>query len=199
MTVIPEEGGKIKILLSAEDVSMLGLSFETINCANPDTRLLLRAIYKLASLNSEGIPPSPNLLIEAYPHKEGGGVLYFTPLKERSREVKRLKLKQTQPKSCCLNYLFAEGNHLLKAIDLLYQDPTTRELKSRVYTIDDCFLLTVFSPPALTVLYEIKEFSKSFFHGDAYKKYTREYGKVLTGINAIKEIGEKISRGSLNC
>ncbi len=192
MTIIPEEGGKIKILLTAEDTSAMGISFKTINCKDPDTRLLLRAVYKMAKLRSGEDYNSRRLLIEAYPYINGGGILYFTPLEE-NRGRKRLKLKTLKPTSDRLNYVFPEGSCLLKAIELLYQNEHTRPLYSELYTVDDVFLLTIHSLPDLSVLHEIKEFSRDFFTGRQAEKYTGEHGKVLTGKNAIREIGEKIT------
>ena len=195
MKVTSHQGGKIKVLLTKEDLSQLGLSFSAIDCSDPDTRLLLKAVYKLAALNTGEIC-SRRLLIEAYPHPSGGGILYFTPLQERGK-TKRLRLKSYKKEAPCFNYVFSEGDPLMKAIDTLYRNPESRDLPSEVYDVEGVFLLIVYPCSPLPVLQEIKEFSGDFFQGDRTVKNTREHGKALTGKNAIREIGEKISRGSL--
>ena len=196
MKVIPDHGGKIKVMLTAEDMAELGLSLRTIDCRDPDTRLLLRAVYRLAAVRVDRASDTGRLLIEAYPHINGGGILYFTPLEENPKK-KRLRIKCTPENRGSLNYVFPEGDGLLRAIDMLYRNPLSRNLLSEVYDVDGVFLLTVYYPPLLSVLHEIKEFSGDFFTGDHLQKHTREHGKALTGKNGIMEIGEKIIRGSL--
>ena len=196
MKVIPDDSGKIKVMLTREDMAELGFSLNTIDCSDPETRLLLRAVYRLAAIKVQRAANESRLLIEAYPHIDGGGILYFTPLKEKSTR-KRLRLKKPPQKSGSLNYVFGEGGELLRAIDMLYRNPLSQNLPSEVYYIDGFFLLTVYAPPILSVLHEIKEFSGDFFTGDRMEKHTREHGKALTGKNAILEIGSKISQGSL--
>ncbi len=196
MTVNPDKSGRIKIVLTTEDVKELGISLNKMDCSDPDTRLLLRAVFQLAAYRLGGDFRSKRLLIEAYPHINGGGILYFTPLTERSRS-KRLKLKHSSADGGCFNYVFQHGDGLLKAIDILYESPDTRGLHSKVYNIENVFLLMVYGESCLPPLHEIKEFSHRFFTGEGLKKYTREHGKALTGERAIEEIGEKISRDSL--
>lgn len=191
MTVVPESG-RIKIVLTTDDTRELGISMAKIDCSDPDTRLLLRAVFQLAAYRLGKNFRSKRLLIEAYPHINGGGILYFTPLEER-RKVGRLRFKHKPDESHRLNYIFKEGDGLLKAIDILYGNPESRHLRSQVWNIDDAFLLTVQGDFHIDTLHEIKEFSHTFFKGTEHIKHTREHGRALTGENAIEEIGEKIS------
>lgn len=196
MTMVPDNSGKIKIVLTPEDMKELGVSLKTLDCSNPDTRLLLRAVFQLAAYRLGKNFRSKRLIIEAYPHLNGGGILYFTPLREKNSD-KTLKLKQGNYPSDCFNYIFQDGEGLLGAIDTLYKNPKTKNLTSTVYSIDNIFLLTVYGDSSLSALYEAKEFSHRFFKGEQLKKYTREHGKALTGQQAILEIGEKISQDFL--
>ncbi len=195
MTVVPEDSGRIKVVLTSADVKELGVSLQRIDCSDPDTRLLLRAVFKLAAYRLGKNLNHRRLLIEAYPNVSGGGILYFTPLEERT-PTKRLRLKQNDSENGCFNYVFKEGDGLLEAINILYKSENTRSLPSRVYNIEDSFLLTVYGTDDIMTLHKVKEFSHHCFMGEAIKKYTREHGKALTGENAIEEIGSKISRGS---
>lgn len=196
MTALPDNSGKIKIVLTREDVKELGVSLQTIDCSDPDTRLLLRAVFQLAAYRLGKNFRSKRLLIEAYPYINGGGILYFTPLEER-RPVKRLRLKGSAPSRNCFNYIFKEGDELLTAIDILYKNNDTRNLASCVYSLDDGFWLTVYSGKPYVPLQEIKEFTLNCLTGEGPKKYAREHGTALTGEKAIQEIGSKISRDSL--
>lgn len=196
MTMIPDNSGKIKIVLTSEDMKELGVSLQTLDCSDPDTRLLLRAVFQLAAYRLGKNFRSKRLLIEAYPHINGGGVLYFTPLEEKNK-LTTLRIKHSSADDSCFNYIFPDGDGLLRAIDTLYKSPDTKELISVVYNIDNIFLLSVYGDSSLSALYEIKEFSQHFFRGEQLKKYTREHGKALTGQHAILEIGKKISQDSL--
>lgn len=195
MTVVPEDSGRIKVVLTSADVKELGVSLQRIDCSDPDTRLLLRAVFRLAAYRLGKNLNHRRLLIEAYPNVRGGGVLYFTPLEER-KQTKRLRLKNPQGENGCFNYVFKEGDGLLKAIDILYKNKETRTLPSLVYNIENLFLLTVYGTVDIMALHEIKEFSHRCFMGEAFKKYTREHGEALTGEHAIEEIGSKISQDS---
>ncbi len=192
MTVVPDNMGRIKVILSSSDVENLGISIKEIDCSDPDTRLLLRAVFKMASYRIGKNLDSGRLLIEAYPSLDGGGVLYFTPL-EKSTAKKRLRLKQVKAGTDnCYNYIFKEGEALLQAIKLLYANEDTLKLTSCLYSIEDKFVLTVEGNPQLTPLIRAKEFSDLFLMGRHINKYTREHGKALTGENAIMEIGSKL-------
>ena len=193
MKAISDNDGKIKVMLTREDISELGISLESLDCSDPDTRLLLKTVYRLAAIKTDKVVSGNRLLIEAYPHINGGGILYFTPLKGKAPR-RGLRLKRIPQKSRTLNYVFEDGDGLLKAIDILHSDPSTRNLCSEVYAVDDVFLLSVCASSIPSALHRIKEFSEDFFIGEHLKKHTREHGKALTGKNAILEIGEKISR-----
>lgn len=194
MNVIPDKDGKIKVLLTKDDISELGLSLDSLDCSNPDTRILLKTVYQLAAIKTDRVVSGNRLLIEAYPHINGGGILYFTPLLGKAPR-KGLRLKRIPPKVKTLNYVFEDGDGLLKAICILYSNLSTRNLCSEAYDVDGVFLLSVYTSVFPSILHRIKEFSENFFIGDHLKKHTREHGKALTGRNAILEIGEKINRG----
>ena len=194
MTVAEDTAGRIKVVLTENDLSEMGLNLETINCSDPETRLLLRAVFKMASLKIGKEFDSEQLLIEAYPHVLGGGILYFTPLKRIARR-KRLRIKQVlKAPDTAISYVFCDGGDFLQAVELLYSHSRTRELPSQAFSIDNKFILVVNSPDNLSELQEAKEFSSLFLQGNHIKKYTCEHGTMLAGDNAIFKIGSKISQ-----
>ncbi len=193
MTVAEDTTGRIKVVLTKNDLCDMGLEFEKLDCSDPETRLLLRAVFKMAAIEIGKNFDTQRLLIEAYPHIHGGGILYFTPLKEQIRR-KRLRLKQTaQLPDTTISYVFYDGGNFLRAVELLYSNIHTRALSSQAFSIDNKFVLTIDSPGGYSPIHEVKEFSDLFLQGENIKKYTCEHGTVLAGDNAIFIIGSKIS------
>ena len=192
MTVAEDTLGRIKVIMNSDDLKELGLDYGELNCSNPETRLLLRAVFKLAACRIGKDYNTSQLLIEAYPHPHGGCVLYFTPLKNRPKKRLRIKEKATPiHKEHC--YFFADGDEFLRAVDILYANPFTRNLKSLAYSTETAFVLIIISACELPVMQEIKEFSQLFLQGEHIKRYTCEHGKLLAGENAIANIGQRIS------
>lgn len=190
MTVVPVGSGKIKIILNGRDVQMLGITVSSLDCSDPDTRQMLRALFK-AAIKSAGLPElSDRLLIEAYPHKDGGGVLYFTQL-QPSKNEKRLHMKP--PKTPAYIYEFSDGGDLLNAVSRLYFSDL-KNAGSRVYDADGKFLLILYEPQKNDpVLYEVMEFCNHFYKDPLHGRLINEHGTALTGEHAILEIG-----GALN-
>ncbi len=185
MTVESDGFGRIKVTLTYDDSRQLGISFNTIDCKRPQTRLILRAIFKAAAEKLGQSLPTNRLLIEAYPHINGGGVLCFTALALSTK--KRLKIKK---KSTSFAYDFNDGTNLLCAIERLYKSEPLKNYKSRIYDVDGVFRLIINSEPKADS--DIKEFCDSVSPYERVKKYTCEHGRVLTGDNAIIEIGSKL-------
>ena len=185
MTVESGGFGRIKVTLTYEDGHALGLGFNTIDCKRPQTRLILRALFRAAAEKLHQDLPENRLLIEAYPHINGGGVLYFTALATPSR--KRLRVKR-KPSVCA--YDFNDGTNLLLAIERLYKSEILKTSKSYIYDVDGVFRLVINNEHNLDC--DIKEFCDSIAPYERVKKYTCEHGRMLTGDNAIIEIGSKL-------
>ncbi len=61
MTVVNENTGRIKVILSKEDMDQLGLDIKTLDCSEQETRMLLRALYKSRSAKSPAFLQTPNV------------------------------------------------------------------------------------------------------------------------------------------
>lgn len=181
MTVVPDGTGRIKVVLSTDDVSELGIDFNTIDCNKKETRFLLRALFKAASERAGIKESSQRLLIEAYPHIGGGGILYFTPLAKSEK-----KYTPPKKKGVIAVFTFFDADSMLNAIECLYS-LDYEDLKSTVYETDGMFSLIIYECEMPCEI--IREFCKDIQFGERAKKITCEYGKPLTGDFAIKEIG----------
>lgn len=188
MNVLPEASGRIKVILSIEDVDKLGISVEDIDCSNPDTRLLLRALFKTAAERIGINCDSEKLLIEAYPHIGGGGVLYFTPLDNKEKEYLKIKSSVNT-----YTYEFSDGTNLLNTIKFFYNNDLTKNIISYLYEINKKFYLIIENAPkSCNEIFIAKELCDNFYKNKNIKKYACEHGKALSGNNAISEIGENL-------
>lgn len=187
MTVLPESSGRIKVVLSIEDALELGISLKEMDCSNPETRLLLRALFKTA-IEKIGINSSSDrLLIEAYPHISGGGVLYFTPLQEKTEHIKI----RTGDKCYCFE--FSDSTSLLDVIKTLYENVDYSQTNSALYELEDKFYLIFDSVSYISPINLIaKEYCDKAYKDKGMQKYIAEHGKALCDKNAIYEIGKAI-------
>ena len=185
MTVESSGFGRIKVTLTYEDGCQLGINFKSIDCKQAKTRLILRALFKAATQKLQLSLPTDRLLIEAYPHINGGGILYFSALATVPR--KRLRVKK---RPCFFAYDFKDGTNLLFAIERLYKNEPLKASESRIYDVNGIFRLVINSVQGLDS--DIKEFCDNVTPYERVKKYTCEHGKVLTGDHAIIEIGSKL-------
>ena len=195
MTVIPEGTGKIKIILSSQDVKMLGITVSSLDCSNPDTRRMLRTLFKSAA-KSIGLPDtSDRLLIEAYPHKDGGGVLYFTQLAPLKNE-KRLHMKLQ--KSQAYIYEFSDGGELLNAVSRLYSGGLEK-VNSQIFEVEGKFLLLLYpTKKDDLVLYEVMEFCDNFYKNSSQLRFISEHGTALTGNHAVAQVGRALHSAGYN-
>ena len=185
MTVESGGFGRIKVTLTYEDSCQIGINFKDIDCKQAHTRLILRALFKAATQKLGQNLPANRLLIEAYPHINGGGILYFSAISTVPR--KRLRVKK---KPEYFAYDFNDGTNLLCAIERLYKNEPLKTSESRIYDVDGVFRLVINCEHNFDS--DIKEFCDSATPYERVKKYTCEHGKVLTGDNAIIEIGSKL-------
>ncbi len=182
MTVEMSDYGRIKVILNHKDLKGLGINFKTLCNPSTETRLILKAIFKIATERLGQNLTFNHTLFEAYPHLNGGGVFYFTPLALD-------KKNQIQIKSNRFFYAcdFYDGGNLLTALEQLYLNPLTRNTPSKIYDLDGFFRLVI--ADAHSIVYE---FSDGVLPFTKIKKYTCEHGRALTGDNAIYEIGQKL-------
>jgi len=160
MNVLPDGGERIKVVLTSRDMAALGISANDIDCSNPETRLVLRALFKAASEQIGINPDSKRLLIEAYPNLGGGGILYFTPLEGGKRENRRAKLKLKKE-----NYIyeFSDSTPLLDSIEILFSKEAFRFIKSSIFYKNGIFYLLIYEKKESPQLEFLREFCDNYY------------------------------------
>lgn len=173
--------GRVKVTLNRNDLQRLGLKIDALHQPTISNKIILLALFKAASIRLNQSTDASKILIEAYPHINNGGVFYFTPLKADKKKFLGIK-------ACPLYaFDFYDGTNLLCAIEQLYINESNRKIFCRIYDINGTFRLVLAASP-----HEVCEFCDCYFPFSEVKKYTCEHGRVLTGDNAINEIGLKL-------
>ncbi len=81
MRLEPQKKGKIKIILTPQDMASFGVSYEQMDYGDPRTRRILTHLLETARLRAGFLcPDGAKLLIEAFPTLEGGCTILFTVL-----------------------------------------------------------------------------------------------------------------------
>lgn len=172
--------GRVKVTLGGNDLQKLGLEISDLQNPSFKNKIILLALFKAAMVKLELPEPHSKILIEAYPHLNGGGVFYFTPLKPER--------KVFEVKSCPhFAFDFNDGTNLLTTVERLFNNPNTRKIYSKIYDVNGIFRLVLAANPSI-----VYEFCDNHYRYNEVKKYTCEHGSALTGDNAIYEIGEKL-------
>lgn len=179
MRVSGEQNGRIKVILSADDIKHLGLDMQRLNCDEADTRYLLQAVFRLAAQKAGICTRAHKLFIEAYPFC-GGGIFYFTALSTDLKARPRKKAFQ------CFVYDFYDAEDLIAAAELLSR--CNAVFKSDIYSFKAKYRLVAYCSGSSRELYAAKELCDEFTKSEAAAKYAEEYGKPIAKGNAVKKL-----------
>ena len=81
---------------------------------------------------------------------------------------------------------------MLSAVEQLYIRNEFRELKSKLYLLDDKYRLMIYPNTDENFTVVLGEFAQAVYRKSSVTAYTSEYGKLITGDNAIKKIGKAL-------
>ncbi len=125
MDMILINKNKLKIILTQEDMSSYGLSCDTIDYENTETRRAFWDIFDIAKHQTGFDAASDRVYVQVYPSRCGGCEMFVTKLihkkEERVPSVSvRIRDSYTRPDaSLCLVYGFDTMNLLLTACEKL--------------------------------------------------------------------------------
>ena len=180
---------KIKISLTAFEITKLFGSYENIDYANPETKIALNVLLEKAVQISNTEFDDGALFVEVYPTVLGGCNIYFTRIKPEEKRPKRLKKVLPNSHWCILE--FAQSNHLISAIQLLYKQNIPEILNSSLYKAKDTYcLLIIAAKPVMQKLGLIKEFTQNIYFGKENAAMLTEHSKTIVKSKAIQTIGK---------
>lgn len=175
------ENGCLTILLSDRELSGMGVRFPDMDCREPATRKVLRALLENAYAQA-GVPPAKRLQIEALP-VASGCLLLVTPLARRRAIRMRRKEK---PRI----YAVADTDDLLRLAEALrrwHEVPPL--LASSLYRWDKEYRLVVYparTPSRLWLI--LSEFGRPVGQGDVPTAVVEEHGRLLARGDALEQL-----------
>lgn len=188
---------KIKITLTAYEISKLFGSYENIDYSNPEIKIALNILLDKAIKISSTKFDDGALFVEVYPTALGGCNIYFTRINQTNKQQNRFK-KATH--NNLWNVLeFEKSNDLLNAIELLYITNETNIFKSSLYKHKDKYYLLVVCSKSTDKRYcFIKEFAKTIYSGKEICSFFDEHYSKIIPNNAIEKIGKSLNNNICN-
>lgn len=181
------ENGCLKIMLSEEDLVILGLNFASMEEDNDATRDAIQMLL-LAAREETGFAPENGVTVEALP-VDGGCLLLFTP----SAGHRRVRMKRA---SGPYIYELEDAEQLFPLADGLCRlggarkRPLPPMAGSSLYRFDGRYRLVVY--PASTLPKGVgqlfAEFARSAGEGDAAAAFTAEHGQAVAVGDALSKL-----------
>ncbi|MBO4897272.1 MAG: adaptor protein MecA [Clostridia bacterium] len=182
---------KIKITVTNEDMTMLGISFESFITDSPERSELFRSLIKRAESETGIVIDNSRVMIEASPHKYDGIVVFFTKLDSETESIPlprrpklRAKPKTELPKE--LVYAFESMEELLE-----FSERVKIGGDGDLYFFEDKYYLVL---PANDET-DINIFEYAVLDYDMTKAFLSEHGTLIIENNALKTIDKFFNFG----
>ena len=172
--------GCLTLLLSDEELSGLGLSFEELDYQSPKTRRMLHTLLQLARRET-GYAPEGALLIEALP-LEGGCLLLVTP--EGSHPLPEAEAPVV--------FFVADGDALLQIAAAWPAGPHPLGEGSSLYRGEEGFWLILYGGAGSPALFECAE---ELADGEGAAAFAAEHGTPLFIGDALPRLRRLIRYG----
>lgn len=183
------ENGCLKILLTAEDLDSLGISFADLDYGKPATRKAVQALLE-AARKEMGFDPAGGMLVEALP-VDGGCLLLFTP----TGGHRRARMKAMGGPYI---YEVADADQLLRLAEGLRRFDYVPGRRfagisgSSLYSFGGGYRLVLYPsapfPRGMSNL--LQEFARAAGEGDAAAAFTAEHGRPIAVGNALSRISD---------
>lgn len=176
------ENGCLTILLSDQELSGMGVSFQSLDCREPATQQALQALLETAR-EQAGLPPEKHVLVEALP-VESGCLLLITPLPHR----KPIRMRRIEKPRV---YAVADTDNLLRLARGLSRTVGCLPplLASSLYRFGEGYRLVVYpSRTPSRLWYLLSEFGQQVGEGETAVAFTAEHGNAITLGNALEKL-----------
>lgn len=185
MTFRKIAGDRLKILLTAEDMELLCLTYEQLDYADEQTREAILSLLELGC-DETGFDPGDNrLFVEAYPWDGEGCVLYFSVISNSE--------KPSRPKRAVYGqviYAFDDLDLLIDGAVRLFRMYCHRIYKSSLYRLDGGYRLILypFDPTDSHTTGFLSEYGQLVGEGEIAAAFVREHGTPVIEDNAIDKL-----------
>lgn len=187
MEILNDDIGRMKVILSSDDLKRFGLTYEQVDYQNQKTKNMFRELLCGARQLVGFLYDSTQMLIEVFPAPAGGCVVYFSALETEKPSERRLKLKHKtfSPQI----YRFDCSEDLLCALNAVSHF-NTKDLQSELYLLDDQYYLVLWASsltPFSVILSEYAAVEKSPIIMAAF---LNEHAQSLAAPDALGKISK---------
>lgn len=185
----------VKVQLSVDDMQDLAITYEQMDYKDPSTKRAIVALLHKVRQETDVDLTGGKLFIEAFPHREGGCILYISVLDAQgqgSARPKRYRGSFNTP----MIFRFSDPEDLITACDKLFTQYSHLVLKSSLYLMEQSYILLVYSYFKLDgkIAALVSEYGEAMGKGAVKSAFIKEHAKPLIINNAIDTIVERLCR-----
>ena len=192
MKIEHEEAGRVRIALSANDMSELGITFAELDYNQIETRRIVWQLLSHARSEMEFDFSDGNLMVEAFPSPGGGCIIYFTNIKLEEK-AKKLKLKRSYFGPYI--FVFENAEYLIAASEQVSNNFENYILKSQLYLKDEKYYLAIYTATRLDDALRILLLEYGTQCGESAVAFLSEHARLISSPGAIDQMGRAFSRG----
>ena len=177
---------KLKVDLTAQDLTQLGLGYEELDHKDERTRIVLIDLIAKGRAAAGFSPRSAKLYIEIYPREEGGCVIYYTRLTTGQLDSGGSFLPGPTP----VVFAFEDLGILLRASQRACALYRHRILKSCLYARERCYRLIIYPLDfgGGTVVSFLREYARLIGEGSVLAAHIEEHWQLLIADNALETL-----------
>lgn len=181
---------KIKVLLSHEDMRVLGVTYEELDYEQEDTKVAIndildhvRSIWGFESLGYK-------LFVEVFKSDDGGCIFYFTRVKYSSVTGTYKKQKSATRSVIPVTLKFESLDSLCDYCRFIDNFGNFPIFSSSLYIMDSSYYLVVFifKLQYNKIILTANEFSASIYNGQLFYAHITEHGKNLVPQDAVEQM-----------
>jgi negative regulator of genetic competence, sporulation and motility len=182
----------VRIFLSFDDMQQLCITYDQMDYKDPDTkRVILNLLQRVREQTSIDLSEG-KLFIEAFPHSEGGCVLYVNVVNPQ------MPIPLSKPKRYKNNFntpiIFEFGNidNVINVCDKLFNQYSHLILKSSLYLLDQKYMLLIYTYFKMDdkIVALVSEYGQLVGKGAVKGSFIKEHAKPIVDNIAIETIVE---------
>lgn len=180
MEIKKDGADTVEIFLSADDLSLYGLTYSQIDYCNLQTKIMFSEL--LNSAKRHFTEKVSKYLIEVFPFPKGGCVIYLTPQKKENVAAKRYRIRgRRRPTSI---FKFENIDHLVRAVEVSAKEK--QNIKSFLYLHKEKYYLVIYEKISQTQNRIFSEFASKEPNTACFVSMLCEHGKLICSPFAIK-------------
>lgn len=191
MELIKINSSKLKIILSAEDITELGLNPESKDCEDSLSMKSFRDILEKARVKTGFTSGASRLYVQFYPSKDGGGEMYVTKKEYQSYISQNKHFGDTAkvPESSTYIAVFTAFETMLRLCKRLKQDDYIGE--STLYTYNDEYILILCGHSYSNYYTYLSEYSECSVANSIKLAFIEEHGSLICKNTTVETFCEK--------